>query len=1286
MTFYLSEDAKPGDPNPAPAPNANFGDVLGAAWDATDLQEDGWLQVARVRREIFDEIDAAIGDFEADTPVDSPLDTLKEGVPAPYRGYFETDEARRPYVERQKLARAGRFAARNPAGYGGLPLTEEQLTAEIDRRMADALREEQAVMAAGGFGSGVATWLGSTARSSVSEGSLVSMALGGPEFRLGLAGAARFMGIEGALGAGGAALVLPEQSIQAERLGIPPPEALHEITMGFVTGAGVAGLGAAAVRGFTYLTGRAAGEAELRPAGADPYDAQAAVDAAEAALREGRPAPLSQIGPGVDQRARDALGRLEDVAGPLNIISDFRTPEENAAAGGARGSQHLHGRAFDVDVSGLSIPERQELIRRARAAGFSGIGVYENSLHFDVGGDRAWGPSYRRDSLPAWAAEAIGAPVGQFAHDDFDAVAGRIIGAESGGRADARNPNSSATGAGQFLDATWLELVGRTRPDLIEGRSQAEVLAMRGDRALARQMVAAYARENAALLAAEGLPTDPGSLYLAHFLGPGGAAQALRADPGAHVSAVMTPEQLRANAAVRYGGKSLAEFSVGDLRRWAEVKVGTAVDPGLAWRPAGPHGYTQAGQVTTPAGTRIDVAYEVVDASSLIPASGDLQPRDRSRAASDEQIAEIAARLDPARLMPSPETDRGAPLVGPDGVIESGNGRVRSILRAAEMHPDRYEAYRAAIAEVAPIPEGVETPVLIARRTTELDDAARVRLVQESNTSSIARMSGSEQAAMEGRAIEPVDLELYDPAAPLASAENRAFAARLLSRLPQAERAALVTERGALNAQGARRLREALFARAYDAPDLTRVLAEDEGGDLRQLAEALADVAPRWAMLRDEIAAGRLAPELDVTPQLAQAARLVARARAQARTTKGLTVRAALADALAQVDVETGPVDAVTEQLVGVLTREGRARSQEDIAALLGRYVDEAFAVGDTQARLFAETGDAAPEEILHALARTEIRADADPNAPGGAGPEPGDAGGGDAPGGPGPDDGGRGAGGGGAGEPPAGGGGDGGGPEQGPFGPVLTEYAGDPEGAIARLMADGTGEAAAVVDRPDLGPIALVYGDRRKGLAHIAHKHPGMLDRVPSLLRDGRLIADKAGLPRAYLADGADPANVAVIRLDYDQAEKTWLVTAFEDEQGSVVARQARTSNEQPASASSRIPDATGPAENTPSGSAVQGPDIRLADDALFGAGSASPEVDAANRAALADFRARLEAEGDFEIATGRMTDGPDGPIPEIVSARALLDEIEDEEDLAQVIGACALGGRPKPGGAGDA
>jgi len=46
-----------------------------------------------------------------------------------------------------------------------------------------------------------------------------------------------------------------------------------------------------------------------------------------------------------------------------------------------------------------------------------------------------------------------------------------IIGAESGGDPNAKNPNSSATGAGQFISSTWLDTIKAARPDLAQGKS-----------------------------------------------------------------------------------------------------------------------------------------------------------------------------------------------------------------------------------------------------------------------------------------------------------------------------------------------------------------------------------------------------------------------------------------------------------------------------------------------------------------------------------------------------------------------------------------------------------------------------------------------------------------------------------------------------------------------------------------------------------------------------------------------------------------------------------------------
>ena len=101
------------------------------------------------------------------------------------------------------------------------------------------------------------------------------------------------------------------------------------------------------------------------------------------------------------ERVQGAFGRA------VPIVSAYRDKARNNAAGGAKGSQHLHGNAIDVDVAGMTRAERVRLIETASAMGFTGIGVYANSLHFDTGGRRAWGPSHSFGSVPPWAYTAI---------------------------------------------------------------------------------------------------------------------------------------------------------------------------------------------------------------------------------------------------------------------------------------------------------------------------------------------------------------------------------------------------------------------------------------------------------------------------------------------------------------------------------------------------------------------------------------------------------------------------------------------------------------------------------------------------------------------------------------------------------------------------------------------------------------------------------------------------------------------------------------------------------------
>lgn len=146
------------------------------------------------------------------------------------------------------------------------------------------------------------------------------------------------------------------------------------------------------------------------------------------------------------------------------------------------------------------------------------------------------------------------------------ALVDQIIHAESGGNPNARNPHSSASGAGQFIDSTWLSMMKQHRPDLVAGKSPGEILALKSDPQLSREMTSAYASDNAGILSKRGLPVTPGSTYLAHFAGPQGAVGILSADPNAPVAGILTPAAVKANP-------FLNGMTAADLRAWADRKV-----------------------------------------------------------------------------------------------------------------------------------------------------------------------------------------------------------------------------------------------------------------------------------------------------------------------------------------------------------------------------------------------------------------------------------------------------------------------------------------------------------------------------------------------------------------------------------------------------------------------------------------------------------------------------------------------------------------------------------------
>ncbi|RWK09946.1 M23 family metallopeptidase [Mesorhizobium sp.] len=146
----------------------------------------------------------------------------------------------------------------------------------------------------------------------------------------------------------------------------------------------------------------------------------------------------------------------------------------------------------------------------------------------------------------------------------------RIVHVESGGSARAKNPLSSATGAGQFITKTWIRMMNTYRPDLARSLSTADLLALRYDATLSREMVRNLAREGEAYLRARGHQITAGRLYLCHFLGMEGAAQVLAAPGSSQLSAVLGSAVIQANPFLT--GKTTSY-----VMDWAERKMGQKV-------------------------------------------------------------------------------------------------------------------------------------------------------------------------------------------------------------------------------------------------------------------------------------------------------------------------------------------------------------------------------------------------------------------------------------------------------------------------------------------------------------------------------------------------------------------------------------------------------------------------------------------------------------------------------------------------------------------------------------
>ena len=222
-----------------------------------------------------------------------------------------------------------------------------------------------------------------------------------------------------------------------------------------------------------------------------------------------RPRPLTPAEEskmeGVKPVAIQALGRMRAILGdkvPISINSGYRTPERNAAVGGARNSQHTHGNAFDIKLP-QDPAQRLQVAQAAYAAGFRGFGFYgENGhLHVDIGAQRVWGSAPKgleqfgaqlasgKSTIPQ--AASLGDYVGN-RHDRTLAIIRTIESSDGKNLIGPMTKYGQAFGEYQMLTSTARDMLRLQGSELAKQSDSTISSALLKDPALARSLASNY--------------------------------------------------------------------------------------------------------------------------------------------------------------------------------------------------------------------------------------------------------------------------------------------------------------------------------------------------------------------------------------------------------------------------------------------------------------------------------------------------------------------------------------------------------------------------------------------------------------------------------------------------------------------------------------------------------------------------------------------------------------------------------------------------------------------------
>ena len=373
-------------------------------------------------------------------------------------------------------------------------------------------------------------------------------------------------------------------------------------------------------------------------------------------------------------------------------------------------------------------------------------------------------------------------------------------------------------------------------------------------------------------------------------------------------------------------------------------------------------------KVYTPGGRELDVEYAIVDAGQLVTSNLDdgrvnqdypqlLQPRDRTRASSEIQINSIANNINPALLGESATTGDGAPIISDAGVVESGNGRSLALKRAYQQ--GKAGKYRNSLIEQGYDVSGVEQPVLVRVRRSQLSDDELIAYTKESNERSTLSLSASELAQADAKAVDSIIADYKG--GDVSAAANRDFVRKFMQgAVSQTEQASMIDSKGILSQDGRRRIEAAMISSAYGDATLVNDLFESSDNDIKSIGGALLDASGDWAKMRSSAKAGATQDNVDITPNVIEAVNLVRRSRAEGKK---------LGELVSQTDIFAGDIDPVTKMVIGLFyggDNYTKPRSRQRVSQAIAKYAELAGSTQGGDSLFGGELESVSPDQLLN--------------------------------------------------------------------------------------------------------------------------------------------------------------------------------------------------------------------------------------------------------------------------------------------------------------------------------